>query len=212
MAIPVISEITPAMRKVWSRKQPQRDDRVGGLPGRDQPGRAERQRGGTQAGDHRRGPGVGGAAPAGEQHQADHRAAEQDHARIVDARPALRPGQVQHHAGDDQRDGANGQVDVEDPPPGQVVYQEPAERPDHRGQPEDGSDQPLVPAPLPRANHVPDDRLRADDQPARARPLHRAERDQLVHRMMVGSAVATIVWSSAASSMPSISAEKISRT
>jgi hypothetical protein len=39
-----------------------------------------------------------------------------------------------------------------------------------------------------------------DDVPERGRQL------------MVGSAVATIVWSSAASSMPSIRAEKISRT
>ena len=57
----------------------------------------------------------------------------------------------------------------------------PSSGPITEASPKTAPDQALVPAPFPRADNVSDDRLRADDQPAGAHPLHRAERDQLVH-------------------------------
>src|SRR3546814_19854114 len=48
-------------------------------------------------------------------------------------------GKLQHRGGDDQRDDADGDVDVEHPPPRQVVHEEPAEdRASHRRHREDG--------------------------------------------------------------------------
>jgi hypothetical protein len=83
-----------------------------------------------------------------------------------------------HHQGDD----ADRQVDVEHPPPRQVVHEEPAnQRPEHAGHPERGAEDALVAAAFAGRHDVPDDGLRADDQPAAAEPLNRAERDQLDH-------------------------------
>jgi hypothetical protein len=51
----------------------------------------------------------------------------------------------------DERDGADGEVDVEDPTPGEVVDEEAAEeRPDHRRDAEHRTEEPLVLAALAR--------------------------------------------------------------
>ena len=79
---------------------------------------------------------------------------------------------------------ADGQVDVEDPAPGELVDEEAAEqRPGDRGDGEHGADQAHVAAALPRRDDVGDDRLRADHQAAGADALQGAEGDQLGHRL-----------------------------
>ncbi len=87
------------------------------------------------------------------------------------------PGQ---HRGDHrQRDRADRQVDVEHPPPRQVVDEEPADqRADHAGHPEHAAEQALIAAAVPGRDDVGDDRLRPCQQAAAADALHRAEHDQ----------------------------------
>src|SRR5580704_1218445 len=71
-------------------------------------------------------------------------------------------GSGQDHGYRYERDGTDWQVDVEHPPPGQVVHEEPAEqRTDHARDPKDGTERALVPAPLARRDDVADDRLGA---------------------------------------------------
>src|SRR5271169_5392576 len=91
-------------------------------------------------------------------------------------------GSGQDHGYRYERDGTDRQVDVEHPPPGQVVDEEPAEqRTDDARDPEDGTERALVPAPLARRDDVADDRLCQHYQAAAADPLDSAERDQLNH-------------------------------
>ena len=81
-----------------------------------------------------------------------------------------------------EREQAQRQVDVEDPAPGEVVDEEPAEeRPDHGRDAEDGAEETLVFAPLAWRHDVPDHGHRRHDQAAAADPLEGAERDQLAH-------------------------------
>ena len=84
-------------------------------------------------------------------------------------------------AGDDgERDDADGQVDVEDPAPAEVLGEEAAEqRPEHAGRAEDRAEQALVLAALARRDEVADDRHRQHHQPAAAEALEGAEGDQL---------------------------------
>ena len=71
---------------------------------------------------------------------------------------------------------SDGQVDVEDPAPREVVDEEAAEqRPGDRRDAEHRADQAHVAAALPRRDDVGDDRLRADHEPAGADALDRAE-------------------------------------
>ena len=73
-------------------------------------------------------------------------------------------------------------VDVEDPPPGQVVDEKAAEQgADHGREPEDGAEEALVAAAVARRDDVPDDGHRHDQEPAAAESLQRAEGDQLRH-------------------------------
>ena len=77
-----------------------------------------------------------------------------------------------------------GQVDVEDPAPGELLDEDAAEqRPDDARDAEHRAEQPLVAAALAGRDDVADDRLRADHQPAAAEPLHGPERDQLDHAL-----------------------------
>src|SRR5436189_45198 len=77
---------------------------------------------------------------------------------------------------------ADGEVDVEDPAPGEVVDEEAADqRPDHGRDPEDAAEVALVAAALARRDDVADDRDRRHHQASAAEPLEAAERDQLRH-------------------------------
>ena len=81
-----------------------------------------------------------------------------------------------------QREQTDGQVDVEDPVPGEAVDEEPADqRPDHRRDAEDGTEVPLVAAAVARRHDVADRSRRRHHQPAAAETLQRAERDQRRH-------------------------------
>ena len=92
--------------------------------------------------------------------------------------------QVETRDHDHERERPDRHVDVEDPAPREVVDEEAAEqRARDGGDGEDGAHQAHVAAAPPRRDDVREDRLRADDQPARAEPLERAEEDQLDHRL-----------------------------
>jgi hypothetical protein len=83
-----------------------------------------------------------------------------------------------------QRDRAEGQVDVEDPSPREVVDEEAAEqRPGDGRDGEHRSEQALVTAAIAWRDEIADDRHRHDDQPAAAESLHGAKGDQLRHRL-----------------------------
>jgi len=93
-----------------------------------------------------------------------------------------RPGDG--HGDDHERDGADRNVDVEDPAPGEVVDENATEqRADDARRAEDGPEQPLVAAPLAGRHDIADDRLGADEQAAPAEPLDRPEGDELGHRL-----------------------------
>ena len=90
----------------------------------------------------------------------------------------------QHRRGHHQRNDADREVDVENPPPGQVVDEEAADqRAEHTGDPERGAEDSLITAALARRDDVTDDGLRAYDQAAAAQSLDGAERNQLDHRV-----------------------------
>ena len=83
---------------------------------------------------------------------------------------------------DDERDGADRKVDVEDPVPGELLDEEAAEqRTDDARDPEHRPEQSLVAAALAGRDDVSDDRLGADHQPAAPETLNGPERDQLGH-------------------------------
>ena len=80
----------------------------------------------------------------------------------------------------EQGEASDGQVDVEDPAPGRVVDDEPAdERTDDRRGGERGADQPLVAAAVARRDDLADRREREREEPAGADPLDGAEDDEL---------------------------------
>ena len=86
------------------------------------------------------------------------------------------------HGDHGERDGADRKVDVEDPPPGELVDEEAAEeRPDDRRHAEDAPEEALVAAAISRRDDVADDGERHDHQSAGAEALERTERDQLAH-------------------------------
>jgi hypothetical protein len=79
-----------------------------------------------------------------------------------------------------ERDQADRQVDVEDPPPGEVVDEEAAEqRPRYRRHAEDAAEVALVAPALSRRENVADHRDRDHDQPTGAESLEPPEDDQL---------------------------------
>lgn len=138
--------------------------------------------GGGEPDDGRRTPGVLGAAPHGHQKQAGDGRDEQRGAEVVDGVGPAHERQAKHGAGDDQGEHPDGEVDVEHPPPRQMVHEEPADqRADHAGAGEHGAGAVLVAAPLPRRDEFADDGQRHRHQPARAESLHGAEGDQLAH-------------------------------
>ena len=125
------------------------------------------------------------AAPGREEDQRADPAAEQRGAEVVDPvrdRAACAGAGACTTISDRER--ADGQVDVEDPAPGEVVDEEAAEqRAGDRRDREDGADQAHVAAALARRDDVGDDRLRADHESAGADSLQRPEADQLPHRL-----------------------------
>src|SRR4029453_16353858 len=83
---------------------------------------------------------------------------------------------------DREGDRAEREVDVEDPPPGEVVDEEAAEqRSRDDGDAEHRSEEALVAAAVAWCDEVADDGHRPDDQVAGAEAPNRAERDQLRH-------------------------------
>jgi hypothetical protein len=93
-----------------------------------------------------------------------------------------RRGCSEDHGDYHQREHPDRDVDVEDPAPGEVVDEEPAEeRSDHRRDAEDRSEEALVAAAVARRDDVADDREGHHEETAAAEPLQRAERDQLRH-------------------------------
>ena len=78
-----------------------------------------------------------------------------------------------------EREHADRDVDVEDPPPGERAGEEPAEqRADHTRQAEHSAEQALVTAALARGDDITDRRHRADHEAAAAEPLDRPEHDE----------------------------------
>ena len=127
-----------------------------------------------QQDDRRRAPLVLDAAPGQRQVSPAAPSDTNTMPEVVDGRPTARLD-VGHREGRQHDHGdADGQVDVEDPPPRQVVGQQPAEqRPQHRGHTEDGAERTLILAPLAQRDDVGDDRGRRHHQQAAAEPLHR---------------------------------------
>ena len=129
-----------------------------------------------------RSPPVGVSAKARAQHERREPAGKQRHAHVVDLVLHGDGRNLEHRADHDQRNDPERQVDVEDPPPGEMVDEEPADqRADHRGDAEHGSHEPGVTAPLPRRHDVADDRLGRDHQRAAAEALDSAKCDQGRH-------------------------------
>ncbi len=141
-----------------------------------------RGRSGTEAEDHARVPGVLGAAPTGQQHQAGGGGGQQQCAEDVQPGPGGRLRELQRHGDDGEGDQAEGHVDVEAPAPGEVVREVAAEQwSGHGGEAERGADQAQVAAAPPGRHDVRDDRLDTDHKAARTDALEGAEGDQLVH-------------------------------
>ena len=171
-------------REVPVLEHVQRQDRLGHSPLDHAEPSGGRYRQQAQADDLRRGPGVLGAAPGGQQDECGGGHGEQDAAEVVD--PVADPlgGQVQGGDDVDQRRPADRQVDVEDPAPGKVGGDEPADqRAADGGEHHHDHHVAHVAAALARRHDVAERRHRADHQAACAQALDRAERDQLGHRM-----------------------------
>jgi hypothetical protein len=132
--------------------------------------------------DRRGSPGVSAATEA--RHQDERGRGQGQHCRagvVDDVMHTAEP--ARHLTGDhDERNQPDRHVDVEDPAPGQVVDEHPAEQRAHNARhAEDGTEQAHVAAAFAGRDDVADDRLRADHQTTAAEALDRAERDELDH-------------------------------
>ena len=90
-------------------------------------GAEQDQPGDSQAEDLWRTPGVQLTTPHGDQQERHDRRHQQRRAQVVDRAPHRLDRQIEDGADDEQRDHPDGQVDVEDPAPGEVVDEESAE-------------------------------------------------------------------------------------
>ena len=184
IARPIRNPSEEATVKTDVPEQAQRDDRLGRAPllGDEQPDQHDPDD--PEPEDRRRPPRVLAPAPRGQQDDRADTRRQQRRAEIVDRVPLRRRVQVQAEDDDQHRDHAHGQVHVEHPAPRERLDEEAAQQragdARHR---EHGADQAHVAPAVARRNDVGDDRLRAHHQPARAEPLHGAERDQLAHRL-----------------------------
>jgi hypothetical protein len=132
--------------------------------------------------DRRGSPGVSAATEA--RHQDERGRGQGQHCRagvVDDVMHTAEP--ARHLTGDhDERNQPDRHVDVEDPAPGQVIDEHPAEQRAHNARhAEDGTEQAHVAAALAGRDDVADDRLGADHQTTAAEALDRAERDELDH-------------------------------
>ena len=173
MAKPTMKLSTVATVNTRLPEQPHRENGFLGTHLDDHEDDQREKRADEQADDGRRSPGVLGAAPRGGQDQAAGAQRDEQHAEVVDHRLAGaasagdRPGR--HH---DDHDGDR-HVDVERPPPGQVVGEQSAEqRPEHRGHAEHRAERALVLAAFPQRDDLADQRRRGDHQTAGADALH----------------------------------------
>ena len=114
-----------------------------------------------------------------------HAGREGQDARVIDiARRVRAPDRRQQPGDHAQRDQPDGQVDVEDPVPAEVVCDRPAQaRADQERDAEDGTKQTLVLPALARSEEVTNDRQADGEQRAGSEPLDRPEEDQLPHRL-----------------------------
>ena len=94
-----------------------------------------------------------------------------------------RPADARHRErGQDDDGDADRQVDVEGPPPRQVIGEQAAEqRPEHRRDTEHRAERALVLAAFAQRDDVGDDRRRGHHQQAGGEALHRPPRDQPRH-------------------------------
>jgi hypothetical protein len=113
----------------------------------------------------------------------DQRSDEHARAEVIDARSrAARADGGQRAPDHREHDGADRQVDEEDPLPSDGVGDDPTDRrTDERAQPEHRADEALVLAALGGVEHVTDDRERDGKERTRAETLQRAECDELPH-------------------------------
>ena len=146
--------------------------------------RSEDHAGHRQADHERRCPREGCATQAGEQHQRCGRRRDQRRSQVVDDPMDVAERSGQGDGGHHQGDGTDGHVDVEDPPPAEVVDEKaPDQWTEQRGHPEHGHEEAHVATSLPWRYHIAEDGHRPDHQAPAPQPLQGAERDQLEHRM-----------------------------
>ena len=134
------------------------------------------------------GPGVRGAAPLQREQQAHDGGHEDDGADGIellealpeaDGRALLALGALEEEHDDAAGDGAERQVDVEAPAPGDVVGEGAAhEGAGHAGDAVHGADEARVDGPLPQRHRVGDDEQRAREQPRAAQPRDGPPHDQ----------------------------------
>jgi hypothetical protein len=181
MAHPRMNDSRTPMLNVAS-EQPHRQDRLGGALLPDDEGDQQRRRCCEEADDRAGAPRVLVAAPhEGEQEGGD-AGHEQHGARVVDAVLTSSEGQTQHRGRDDERDDADGDVDVEDPPPAEVVDEEAAEQgPGDRRDGEHCAEVARIAPSFPRGDDVADDGEGHRHQPTGADALEAAEGDELPH-------------------------------
>ena len=164
-------------------EQPQRDDRLLGaqLDEHEQPRRAA-SAADQQRSSPRSSPSRGRAGPGGvEQDRADRRPRSSPRRGSRWCGRGGRAGSCSAHDGDDQRDDADRDVDVEDPAPAGAVGEQAAEHgAEHAGRAEDGAEVALVAAALARRDDVADGGERERHQAAAAEALDGAEGDQLL--------------------------------
>ena len=127
-------------------------------------------------------PRVGRPTEAREEHHRGQASRQQPCPEVVDRVSCAVCTGVEGDRDHRQCEQTDGQVDVEDPMPGEAVDEEPTDqRPDHGGDAEDGAEVPLVAAAVARRHDVADRSSRDHHQPAAAETLQRTERDQRRH-------------------------------
>lgn len=163
-------------------EQAQRENRLrGAVLYHQKRGQPEHGRGAERENRHRS-PRVGGAAEVGQQHHGTQQHREQSRTGEIDGVPHPVTRAWQRDCNHRQRKRSQGKVDVEDPAPGKVCGEVPAqERPRHAGNAEHRAENALVLAPFARRNDVAHYSLRGDHYAAATQPLHRAEQNQLHH-------------------------------
>ena len=129
-----------------------------------------------------RAPRIGVAAPDKCEQKCRCTSCKQRRSHVVDAMVPAFKRNVEGKRGYEQGGQPDGQVDVEDPAPRQIVRQEPAQqRANDACEGEHRAQVALIAPPLPRRQNVTDDRHGQRDQPTCAQPLQRPEHDQLHH-------------------------------